>query len=59
MNEANPFMPTFQQAFYGSNYEALREVKSKYDPSESLYVLSGVGTERWEYDLDSGKLCRS
>ncbi|CAN9481857.1 unnamed protein product [Alternaria alternata] len=58
MNEANPFMPTFQQAFYGSNYEALREVKRKYDPSESLYVLSGVGTERWEYDLDSGKLCR-
>ncbi|KAH8629527.1 hypothetical protein IG631_16784 [Alternaria alternata] len=33
MNEANPFMPTFQQAFYGSNYEALREVKRKAEYS--------------------------
>jgi hypothetical protein len=57
MNEANPFNPDFQNAFYGANYENLKQVKAKYDPSESLYVLSGVGTEKWDYDLDSGKLC--
>jgi hypothetical protein len=60
MNEANPFVAEFQKVFYGggANYAALRAVKRKYDPSESLFVLAGVGTEKWEYDLDSGKLCR-
>jgi FAD/FMN-containing dehydrogenase len=57
MNEANPFNDDFRNAFYGAGYEKLKEVKAKYDPSESLYVLSGVGTEKWDYDLDSGKLC--
>jgi FAD/FMN-containing dehydrogenase len=60
MNEANPFVAGFQKVFYGggANYAALRAVKRKYDPSASLFVLAGVGTEKWEYDLDSGKLCR-
>jgi FAD/FMN-containing dehydrogenase len=60
MNEANPFVDGFQEVFYGGaeNYSRLQEVKRKYDPSASLYVLAGVGTERWEYDLDSGRLCR-
>ena len=26
--------------------------------TESLYVISGVGSDEWEYDLDSGLLCR-
>lgn len=59
MNEANPYTSTFQQDFYGSNYERLMEVKAKYDPSESLFVLSGVGSDKWDYDLDTGKLCRT
>jgi FAD/FMN-containing dehydrogenase len=60
MNEANPFVAGFQKVFYGGgeNYARLRSVKRKYDPTQSLYVLAGVGTEAWEYDLDSGRLCR-
>ncbi|KAE8386199.1 putative isoamyl alcohol oxidase [Aspergillus alliaceus] len=58
MNEANPYTTNFKQDFYGSNYDRLVEVKSKYDPSESLFVLSGVGSDKWHYDLDTGKLCK-
>ncbi|KAI4708246.1 hypothetical protein J4E89_006868 [Alternaria sp. Ai002NY15] len=58
MNEANPYVNGFQKVFYGEGYERLVEVKRKYDPSGSLFVLAGVGTEGWEYDLDSGRLCR-
>ena len=39
-------------------YDALLAVKRKYDPTESLYAISGVGSDEWEYDLDSGLLCR-
>lgn len=58
MNEANPFNSQFQQDFYGTSYDQLLEVKQKYDPTESLFVLSGVGSDAWEYDLNSGRLCR-
>jgi hypothetical protein len=58
MNEGNPYNTQFRHDFYGSNYERLVEVKHKYDPTESLFVLSGVGSDGWNYDLQSGKLCR-
>ncbi|PLB45049.1 FAD-binding domain-containing protein [Aspergillus steynii IBT 23096] len=58
MNEANPYTSNFEQDFYGENYDRLVQVKAKYDPSESLFVLSGVGSKNWDYDLDTGRLCR-
>lgn len=58
LNEANPYTSDFQKTFYGGNYEKLLAIKKKYDPTESLYILSGVGSENWDYDLDTGKLCR-
>lgn len=58
INEANPYNGNFQYDFYGGNYDRLLEIKQKYDPTESLYVLSGVGSHKWEYSLDSGKLCQ-
>jgi hypothetical protein len=58
MNEANPFNKNFAKDYYGEGYEKLRTIKAKYDPGESLFVLTGVGSDGWNYDLDTGKLCR-
>lgn len=58
MNQANPFNKEFAHDFYGENYESLLEIKRKYDPSKSLFVIARVGSDGWEYNLDSGKLCR-
>ena len=58
MNEANPFNSEWKHDFYGIYYDKLLSIKRKYDPSESLFVLTGVGTDLWDYDLDSGRLCR-
>ncbi|SCN99168.1 uncharacterized protein FFB20_12078 [Fusarium fujikuroi] len=58
MNEANPYNPSFKKDFYGAFYSRLLRVKEKYDPTESPWVLSGVGSDAWDYSLDTGKLCR-
>ncbi|KAI9934609.1 hypothetical protein ASPWEDRAFT_117209 [Aspergillus wentii DTO 134E9] len=58
LNEANPFDREWKKDFYGETYDRLLDIKLKYDPSESLFVLNGVGSDRWDYDLNSGRLCR-
>lgn len=58
MNEANPFNENFAKDYYGDNYEKLRSIKVKYDPKESLFVLAGVGSDSWDYGLDTGRLCQ-
>lgn len=58
MNEGNCFNTDFKHDFYGTSYDRLLEIKRKYDPSESLFVLTGVGSDEWDYNLNSGKLCR-
>lgn len=59
MNEGNPFSSTWKQDFYGVNYDRLLDVKLEYDPSESIFVQSGIGSDKWDYDLHSGLLCRA
>lgn len=58
LNEGNHYTSDFRKAFYGDNYEKLLAIKKKYDPTGTLYILSGVGSDKWDYDLDTGKLCR-
>ncbi|EPS34248.1 hypothetical protein PDE_09212 [Penicillium oxalicum 114-2] len=58
MNEGNPFSSTWKHDFYGENYQQLLRVKQKYDPRESIFVWSGLGSDHWHYDLQSGLLCR-
>ena len=58
INEANPFNTNFKYDFYGGHYDRLLEIKERYDPSYSLHVQSGVGSDAWDYNLDDGKLCR-
>lgn len=58
MNSGNVFSRSWKRDFYADNYDRLLEIKQKYDPTESLFVYSGVGSDRWEYDLHSGLLCQ-
>ncbi|KAJ9132455.1 hypothetical protein NKR23_g11217 [Pleurostoma richardsiae] len=58
INEANPFNGNFRKDFYGGNYDRLLEIKQKYDPTASLHIQSGMGSHLWDYNLNSGKLCR-
>ncbi|KAJ5747692.1 uncharacterized protein N7511_009388 [Penicillium nucicola] len=58
MNEGNPFTNNWKHDFYGENYDRLLGIKHKYDPTGSLFVWSGVGSDEWSHDLNSGLLCR-
>ncbi|KAL1884062.1 hypothetical protein Daus18300_000171 [Diaporthe australafricana] len=64
MNEADINEPGWQQAFYGSNYEYLYELKQRYDPWGLLYAPTAVGSEDWYitgqleyYPTQNGQLC--
>ncbi|CAG8290270.1 unnamed protein product [Penicillium olsonii] len=64
MSESDIQEPNFQQAFYGSNYQRLYQLKQKYDPGMLFYAPTGVGSEEWTVrSLDglpdqNGRLCR-
>jgi hypothetical protein len=64
-NEADISEPDWQQAFWGSNYPRLAQIKKKWDPFELFYVHHGVGSEGWVVEdgergvqTQDGKLCR-
>ncbi|KAI1099486.1 FAD-binding domain-containing protein [Jackrogersella minutella] len=64
LNEADINEPNWQQAFYGSNYAYLYQLKQKYDPWGLLWAPTAVGSEDWYvtgqidyYPTQDGKLC--
>ncbi|KAK1450028.1 hypothetical protein CMEL01_07364 [Colletotrichum melonis] len=64
LNEADINEPNWQQAFYGSNYDYLYQLKQKYDPWGLLYATTAVGSEDWYitdqleyYPTQNGRLC--
>ncbi|KAK8050432.1 FAD binding domain-containing protein [Apiospora phragmitis] len=66
MNEADPGEPAWQQAFFGSNYAWLLEVKESWDPWHLFWAPTTVGSEGWEVEAvdgypnsQNGRLCRS
>lgn len=59
MNAANGFSRSWKRDFYGENYERLLKIKRKYDPTDSLWIYSGVVSDKWTYDLHSGLLCQA
>lgn len=55
--QGNFKQPDFQKVFYGSNYDALRKVKSKYDPHDIFYAKTAVGSAEWR-EREDGRLCK-
>jgi berberine-like enzyme len=50
VSESNYFEKGWQQAYWGSNYNRLAEIKRKYDPDGLFIVHNGVGSEQWSAD---------
>lgn len=50
VSESNYFEKGWQQAYWGSNYPRLAEIKKKYDPDGLFFVHNGVGSEQWSAD---------
>ncbi|ORY67538.1 uncharacterized protein BCR38DRAFT_336856, partial [Pseudomassariella vexata] len=48
MSEADYIESDFTQAFFGSNYPQLYELKQKYDLLVLFYAHTAVGSEDWE-----------
>lgn len=62
--EADRLEPNFGQAFWGSKYPRLLELKAKWDPQDVFFATTSVGSERWRVESvdglpnENGKLCR-
>ena len=50
VSESDYFQKDWQQAYWGSNYGRLAEIKKKYDPDGLFVVHNGVGSEGWSRD---------
>lgn len=50
LSESDYFEKNWQQAYWGTNYTRLAEVKKKYDPDGLFFVHNGVGSEEWSED---------
>lgn len=50
VSESDFFEADWQQAFWGSNYQRLAEVKRAYDPDGLFFTHHGVGSEEWSED---------
>jgi len=50
--------PNWQNAYWGSNYPRLKQLKQRYDPDGLLYARTTPGTENWEVIDFGSKLCK-
>lgn len=50
--QASLFEPDFKQAFFGSHYDRLREIKRAYDPIDLFVVHEGVASDEWDAELN-------
>jgi len=51
-NEASLYEKDFQRTFFGEHYAKLEAIKDQYDPAGLFVVAEGVGSERWDEDLN-------
>ena len=59
VNEADPYQPNWQTAFWGSEYNRLKLNRAKWDPHGVFYAIATPGTEKWEVIEDGTRLCRA
>ncbi|KAF2839977.1 FAD-binding domain-containing protein [Patellaria atrata CBS 101060] len=65
LGEADILEPSWQQAFYGSNYQRLKGIKEKYDPQNVFWAPTAVGSEKFKVITEdglpgqNGKLCEA
>ncbi|CAK7203751.1 hypothetical protein SEUCBS139899_006498 [Sporothrix eucalyptigena] len=57
-NEGDVNEPNWQQAFWGSNYKKLADIKAKYDPTGVFWVPTTAGSEQWAL-VGEKKLCKT
>jgi FAD/FMN-containing dehydrogenase len=64
-NEGDVMEPDFADAFYGTNYDRLLQIKRRVDPYDVFWAPTAVGSERWKVagqpdwlTLQTGKLCK-
>jgi FAD/FMN-containing dehydrogenase len=48
VSESDFFIHDWQEAFWGSNYPRLAEVKRQYDPTGLFFAHHGVGSDEWD-----------
>ncbi|KAJ7621216.1 hypothetical protein FB45DRAFT_798999 [Roridomyces roridus] len=53
LNEPDLLVPDWPHANWGYHYERLLTIKKKYDPTNQLLVVQGVGSDGW----DSEQIC--
>lgn len=58
VNEADPFQPNWQTAFWGTNYPQLLTARAKWDPNGVFYAVSTPGTEKWSQIEYGTRLCK-
>lgn len=58
VNEGNLEEPNWQEAYWGSNYPRLFELRRKWDPTGVFYARTTPGTEDWEVVDYGRRLCR-
>ena len=58
LSEGDFQQPGFQKVFYGGNYASLKAIKRRYDPLDTFYAITAVGSENWYEDhAHGGRLC--
>ncbi|KAK5652349.1 hypothetical protein OQA88_10541 [Cercophora sp. LCS_1] len=64
-NEGDVMEPDFGEAFFGTNYDRLLQIKRQVDPTDVFWAPTAVGSERWQVagqrdwlTLQTGKLCK-
>ncbi|ROT43662.1 isoamyl alcohol oxidase [Sodiomyces alkalinus F11] len=59
INEADPYQPNWQEAFWGDVYERLVCIRRKWDPNGVFYSIATPGTEDWEVIEYGTRLCKA